>query len=116
MTILYDYVIIGAGMSSLYFAYKILQLNPKLKILILERTSRIGGRVNTININNKTYIEAGTEKFCPELHPLLVDIIKQAGLLSKLKRTNNGLNFILADKQYKSVEDDGFPFNTDGCR
>ncbi len=114
MTSLYDYTIIGGGMSSLYLACKLLQLDKKLKIKILEKTDHLGGKISSVKINNKLNLEIGTEKFCPELHPLLVDLITQAGLLAKLKRKTNGLQFILADKVYQTVEDNGFPFNTDG--
>lgn len=42
----YDFIIIGAGISGLYCAYKLLLKNPNLKILILEKNSKkdIGGR------------------------------------------------------------------------
>jgi hypothetical protein len=44
----YDVVIIGAGISGLYSAYKIKKINPKCKLLILEKNdiSQIGGRAN----------------------------------------------------------------------
>jgi len=43
----YDFIIIGAGISGLYCAYKLLLKNPNLKILILEKNNKkdIGGRV-----------------------------------------------------------------------
>ena len=45
---LYDIIIIGAGISGLYSAYKIKKINPTAKILILEKNSKnkIGGRAN----------------------------------------------------------------------
>jgi protoporphyrinogen oxidase len=42
---IYDYVIIGAGISGLYCAYNILQKNPNSKIIILEKNNKIGGRI-----------------------------------------------------------------------
>ena len=46
-TRLYDYVIIGGGISGLYSAYKIFNNNPKAKVLILEKNSqnKLGGRM-----------------------------------------------------------------------
>ena len=43
---IYDVVIIGAGISGLYAAYKIKNINPNVKLLILEEQSEkyMGGR------------------------------------------------------------------------
>jgi hypothetical protein len=49
----YDYIIIGAGISGLYSLYKLLKLNPKTKILLLEK-NRFGGRIGTFNFHGKT--------------------------------------------------------------
>jgi hypothetical protein len=45
---IYDFIIIGAGISGLYSAYKLLEKNRDLKILILEK-NKIGGRMNVYN-------------------------------------------------------------------
>ena len=42
---IYDFIIIGAGISGLYTYYLIKQTNPNIKILILESSNRIGGRI-----------------------------------------------------------------------
>lgn len=44
---MYDFIIIGGGISGLYAAYQILKKTPKLKIAILEKEARIGGRVGS---------------------------------------------------------------------
>jgi protoporphyrinogen oxidase len=43
---MYDVVIIGAGISGLYSAYKIQNINPTIKVIILEEQSEkyMGGR------------------------------------------------------------------------
>ena len=41
----YDYIIIGAGIASLYTAYKIKQIKNNYSILILEKNKQIGGRL-----------------------------------------------------------------------
>ena len=46
---LYDYIIIGAGISGLYSAYNIKKKDPTKKILILEKNKIIGGRMNVYN-------------------------------------------------------------------
>ena len=52
---MHDIIMIGGGISSLYAAYKLLQKNPDLSILLLERDSRLGGKTwkekfNTTNV------------------------------------------------------------------
>jgi NAD(P)-binding Rossmann-like domain len=46
MHVTYDIIIVGGGIAGLYSAYRILKINPKKKILVLEKNSkeRIGGR------------------------------------------------------------------------
>lgn len=44
---MYDFIIVGAGISGLYAAYQILKKTPQLKIAILEKEDRIGGRVGS---------------------------------------------------------------------
>lgn len=41
---MHDIIMIGGGISSLYAAYKLLQKDPDLSILLLERDSRLGGK------------------------------------------------------------------------
>ena len=52
---MHDIIMIGGGISSLYAAYKLLQKNPDLSILLLEKEARLGGRTwkekfNTTNV------------------------------------------------------------------
>lgn len=43
----YDYIIIGAGLAGLHCAKQLLQANPHLNVIILEKYNYIGGRVTT---------------------------------------------------------------------
>jgi protoporphyrinogen oxidase len=45
---IYNYIIIGGGISGLYTAYKIKQKQPNATFIILERDT-IGGRMNIYN-------------------------------------------------------------------
>jgi len=45
---IYDVVIVGGGLSGLYFLYKLLQIRPDWKILLLEKEDRLGGRIWTV--------------------------------------------------------------------
>lgn len=46
---LYDYIIIGGGISGLYSAYNIKKINPSAKFIIFEKNKNIGGRMNIYN-------------------------------------------------------------------
>jgi thioredoxin reductase len=46
---LYDYIIIGGGISGLYSAYNIKKNNPSAKFIIFEKNKTIGGRMNIYN-------------------------------------------------------------------
>lgn len=50
-----DLIIVGAGVSGLYAAWRLLKNDPKLKVTILDRLDRTGGRLDTdlIKIKNK---------------------------------------------------------------
>jgi monoamine oxidase len=43
----FDVAIVGAGLSGLYAAYRLLQQKPNLRIIVLEASDRIGGRAGT---------------------------------------------------------------------
>ncbi|CAF3696692.1 unnamed protein product, partial [Rotaria sp. Silwood1] len=45
-----DVIIVGAGISGLYAAYRIRQIAPELKILVLEAKDRVGGRTLTADL------------------------------------------------------------------
>ena len=49
MSNIYDYIIIGGGISGLYAGYK---LSSKYKTLILEKNNYLGGRVEEVNFHN----------------------------------------------------------------
>ena len=56
----YDIIIIGGGISGLYSAYKIQKLCPDKSIIILEKTSFLGGRMGSYKFcNNTVNIGAG---------------------------------------------------------
>jgi len=79
---IYDIIIIGGGIASLYSAYKLLQKDENLKILILEKNDYLGGRMKTFQktINNHRFIfEEGAGRFNSN-HKLLINLIKELGL------------------------------------
>jgi len=52
ITPIYDVIIIGAGISGLYAAYKIKKNQPQTRTLIIEKESTIGGRAGTLKFHN----------------------------------------------------------------
>ena len=52
---MFDFIIIGGGISGLYISYKILQRNSKAKLVIIEK-NEIGGRSNQILFENKCVV------------------------------------------------------------
>lgn len=80
---MYDVVIIGAGLSGLTAAFRLLQLKPNLKIKILEAKDRVGGRLLTLELpaaNNSvdvwdlggTWI--GNKSIQPFINQLLIEL------------------------------------------
>jgi protoporphyrinogen oxidase len=43
----YDIIIVGGGIAGIYTMYNLKKRNPKLKVLLLEKEDRFGGRVYT---------------------------------------------------------------------
>ena len=96
MTI-YDYIIVGGGLSGLYSAYKLLKENPDLKILILERNRNVGGRIDT-----QDGLEAGAGRF-HENQPLIMGLIRELGLAQHMVPIETYEHFIM-NKQLHTME------------
>ncbi len=95
---LYEYIICGAGISGLYATLNLIEINnidPK-KILIIEKSYRVGGLIETIENNeyNLKY-ENGAGRFT-ENDILLKKLIKKLGLQDKIIKLNN-------KKEYRKV-------------
>jgi monoamine oxidase len=84
---MYDLTVVGGGISGLYSIYKYIKMissnDLKMKkILLLERSSRIGGRIYTIKNKSQLY-ESGGARFSNQ-HHLLVELIKEFKLDNKM--------------------------------
>jgi len=72
----FDVVIVGAGVSGLYAAFKLLGVRS---VLVLERQPRLGGRV----VTEKHYghiLEYGPMRFEPDLQPLFAQLVRELEL------------------------------------
>ena len=75
----YDIIIVGGGISGIYTMYNLKKKYPKLKVLLVEKEDRFGGRVYTYHerIDNKIYqmdLGAGRIGFH---HNLMIDLINE---------------------------------------
>lgn len=77
MPIHYDAIIIGAGLSGLTAAYKLSSTSNS--VLILEASDRVGGRTNTIQVENGPCVDLGGTFVAP-MHVKLKNIIDQLKL------------------------------------
>ena len=102
MSKIYDFVIVGSGLAGINSAYQILKRKPKAKILLLEKNSKIGGRVQSVNLHHQHNYEAGAIRFYPSHHHLLK-------LLKEFKQTKKDfyvipqdmkINYALTQKKY----------------
>jgi hypothetical protein len=77
----YDVVIVGAGISGLYTAYKIKQTSPTTSVLILEKNprSRIGGRAGT-EMFYGTRINIGAGIGREDKNPKLIQLCRDLGI------------------------------------
>ena len=103
MSEMYDFAIVGAGLSGLNSAYQILKKKPNAKILLLEKNERIGGRIKSVNLHHQHNYEAGSIRF----YPSHVHLLK---LLQEFKQTKKDfyvipqdmkINYALTHKKYQ---------------
>lgn len=61
---MYDICFVGGGIACLYAAYKLKQVNPDFKFVILEKTNYIGGRVKTMSFAGQRVVKgAGVGRY-----------------------------------------------------
>lgn len=71
---IYDYVVIGAGIAGLTYAFR----NKSNNFVILEKNDYIGGRIKNIKWNN-SFISLGGGVFLPS-HSYVMDLCRQFGI------------------------------------
>ncbi len=91
-----DLIVVGGGIAGLYTIYKLIQTNSNIsQILLLESTSRLGGRIHTIHKKSQTY-EAGGARFSNH-HIKLMKLIKEFNMEKKLIPLNSQKVYISSD-------------------
>lgn len=83
----YDFIIIGSGISCLYFLKKVKEANLNLKIAILEKKPFAGGRISSINIKKDTF-DSGALRITNN-HKLVLQLLKEYGITDVLELNND---------------------------
>jgi monoamine oxidase len=92
---IYDYIVLGGGISGLYCAHLLLKKSPKASVLILEREAVVGGRVHTYS-DKYMSVEAGAGRF-NMAHTLLMELIGELGLSKKIYPISSDAGYAPAD-------------------
>ena len=83
MNKVFDFVVVGAGISGLYVAWRLASAFPRKTVLVYEATGRIGGRLLTETMPGMPFpSELGGMRYTTK-HLLLAGVIKELGLRSK---------------------------------
>lgn len=81
----YNTIIIGAGLTGCYLLNRLLKKNPAHNTLLLEASSRLGGRIETVHFtdtdNTKIQYEAGGARFSNK-HKRLIKLLKELKLIN----------------------------------
>jgi len=86
MNHVYDYIIVGSGISGLYCGYKLLE-KKKENFLILEKNQIIGGRIKTFSIgSNKVPMGAGIGRYKKDI--LLKKLLTELDIQTKAYKSN----------------------------
>ena len=94
--IVYDVIIIGAGLSGTSAGYYLKKGNKDLKILVIEAKNRTGGRTQTIELNTskgtKTKFDCGGQ-WVTDTQIYVTEIIKELKL-ETYKQYDDGTNIL----------------------
>jgi len=78
----YDFIIVGMGITGIYTAYKLNQAYPNRKILCIESSKRYGGRIRTKHLN-KIPIDMGAFRYSPSSHLEVEKLVQQFSILTQ---------------------------------
>lgn len=101
-----DILIIGAGMSGLFAAWRLLSANPSLHIQVVEKLHRTGGRLETtfVDINdvngNKVTVhdEEGGMRFVPQESGQMQHLWKLINTMQQAGHQLTPVDFIMGDE------------------
>ena len=101
---MYDIIIIGGGISGLYTYMRLIQNNPNLKITLMEKSNRLGGRIYQYEeeLLSEIYsFPAGAARFNTN-HTQVIKLMKEFKLLNtqKEKGSISPITFIDVKNNY----------------
>ena len=101
---MYDIIIIGGGISGLYTYMRLIQNNPNLKITLMEKSNRLGGRIHQYEeeLLSEIYsFPAGAARFNTN-HTQVIKLMKEFKLLNtqKEKGSISPITFIDVKNNY----------------
>ncbi len=96
-------VVIGGGITGLAAAHRVLELNPSIKVTVLEASARLGGTIHT-EYRDGFLLERGPDSFISE-KPEALALAKRLGLESQIIQTNEAYrrSFIVRDGRLRAV-------------
>ena len=92
----YDAIIIGGGITGLSIAYRF--IDSYKKILLIESTNRLGGRINTIKDKDGLIYEAGAGRISQNHHKTL-NLIDDLGFTEQLIKLPKKIDYIIDNKK-----------------
>lgn len=78
--------VVGGGISGLAAAHRLIELEPSCRVTLLEKTSRLGGVIQTIH-EDGFQVEQSADNFITTV-PWGLDLCKRLGLEDRLVQTN----------------------------
>ncbi|XWV26776.1 Nad-dependent amine oxidase [Tupanvirus soda lake] len=98
----YDIVIVGCGISGAFCAARLSQFYPNLKILVVEKNDKPGGKLMSSNVGLDVAVEYGGMRFFPNIHRYTDALVKQLGIQTIQKDYINPKNIAyLRGKHYQ---------------
>jgi monoamine oxidase len=103
---MYDFIIIGGGVSGAYCAHKLKKMYPNASIIVLEKGSKIGGRLQSFELENSPIqAEHGGMRFFPKVQPNVANIVKEFKIpIVKVDYVNSN-NLLYIDGKRVRVKD-----------
>lgn len=112
-----DIVIVGGGITGTYMARRLSSQFPLLKILLIEKTDRIGGRLFSSYLGTDgnpldTALEYGGMRFFPSIQPRITKLVEMLDL-SKVEVPYSAPNNLFSGRTRTFLNKDLFPNTKD---
>ena len=97
--------VVGGGISGLAAAFYVKRLRPEAEVTLLERESRLGGTMRTVDVGG-FHFEAGSNGFLTN-KPDTLDLVRDSGAEPLLMRSNDAarVRYIFTDRLHRLPED-----------